>query len=312
MKQYLTILFTLAALSLSAAPNIVWTGNEPISWNTDVYQGSQFETPEGIFAGLRASDTILVSVVAHIEEPQYVLTYKAGVDWSWTDLSVTLNDSLISYIVESETIATEIAERGLIFRGQGYNITSIAFTSQPQDTTPVIVPDTNAIDFSALYEKVLWTGNQPISWNSSEYAGDKLDTYAVQQDLFAGLQAGHVIAVYVTPDGDAQYALKYKVGDDWTWTELPLNTATPGILAFRVPDDDTAQLIADRGLVVDGIRFALTKISLFADTQWQTALHNTSAQLDPNAPCYNLLGQPVTAGYKGIVIQNGHKFILQQ
>ncbi|MBQ8423310.1 MAG: RHS repeat protein [Coprobacter sp.] len=33
--------------------------------------------------------------------------------------------------------------------------------------------------------------------------------------------------------------------------------------------------------------------------------------LDPNAPMYNILGQPVGADYKGIVIQKGAKFILQ-
>ena len=33
--------------------------------------------------------------------------------------------------------------------------------------------------------------------------------------------------------------------------------------------------------------------------------------LDISAPMYNLLGLPVDAGYKGIVLQNGHKYILQ-
>ncbi len=36
-----------------------------------------------------------------------------------------------------------------------------------------------------------------------------------------------------------------------------------------------------------------------------------NATLDPTKPIYNVLGQKVTPEYKGIVIQNGHKFLLQ-
>ena len=37
----------------------------------------------------------------------------------------------------------------------------------------------------------------------------------------------------------------------------------------------------------------------------------TPAKLDLNAPMYNILGMPVDATYRGIVIQNGHKFLLR-
>ena len=33
--------------------------------------------------------------------------------------------------------------------------------------------------------------------------------------------------------------------------------------------------------------------------------------IDYNAPMYNILGQPVSKDYKGVIIQKGHKFILQ-
>ena len=41
------------------------------------------------------------------------------------------------------------------------------------------------------------------------------------------------------------------------------------------------------------------------------ALDNVEISLDINAPMYNILGQPVDANYKGIVIQNGKKFMLR-
>ena len=37
----------------------------------------------------------------------------------------------------------------------------------------------------------------------------------------------------------------------------------------------------------------------------------TPVKLDLNAPMYNILGMPVDAAYRGIVIQNGHKFLLK-
>ena len=36
---------------------------------------------------------------------------------------------------------------------------------------------------------------------------------------------------------------------------------------------------------------------------------NVKAELDSNAPRYNLAGQKVAENYKGVVIQNGHKRI---
>ena len=37
----------------------------------------------------------------------------------------------------------------------------------------------------------------------------------------------------------------------------------------------------------------------------------TTAQPAPNTPLYNLRGQKVDAGYKGIVIQNGKKYLMK-
>lgn len=140
MKKFIFCLlsFSIAVLCpLNASERVVWTGDSPISWNTEVYEGTQFETPDGIFAGLKVQDTISVTVVAHIDEPQYVLTYKAGSSWEWTNLeNITVADGLMTYIVESEQIAIEIADRGLIFRGQGYNITQIAIVSPDEDPEP--------------------------------------------------------------------------------------------------------------------------------------------------------------------------------
>lgn len=162
MNKFFSLVACVAAsLSLFAAETVVWTGNEPISWNTEVYAGTQFETPEGTFSGLAKDDTIKVSVVAGIEEPQYVVTYKAGSEWTWTDLNdITVADGLMSYIVPDETIANEIATRGLVFRGQGYNITRIAIASEDEEPEqPIVLVEG---DTTTLWENA---DGVVLSWN---------------------------------------------------------------------------------------------------------------------------------------------------
>lgn len=157
MKHSFSLLAALcAAVTIYAAERVVWTGNEPISWNTDVYAGSQFETPSGTFDGLSKDQTIKVTVVPGIDEPQYVMTYKAGTGWEWTDLAAKVAENVMSYTVESEQIAQEIADRGLIFRGQGYNITQIIVAEEDKDDPDPLQPGE---------ERVLWEGNETLAWN---------------------------------------------------------------------------------------------------------------------------------------------------
>ena len=217
-------------------------------------------------AGLKKDDTIRVYTAQAIEGAQYNLTYKSGASWDWTALNTTVENGVIRYVVESPAIAQEIAERGIIVRGQGYHMTYITMTVHPQDTiTPVDPQPTDSIDLTGLVETVLWTGNAAISWNSEEYAGDKLDTRSISETLFAGLQENDIICVtYAEAADDAQFGLQYKAGDNWSWTDLNYQLSTINSqLLYRVASDEMAMLIADRGLVITGIKYHATKISLF-------------------------------------------------
>jgi hypothetical protein len=113
---------------------IVWEGSEPISWNTEVAPGSQYETPEGTFTDLKKNDTIRIYTTTTYEEPQYVVTYKKGDGWEWTDLTITVANGVITYVVADETTATEIAERGIVMRGQAYTMTKITIASYKSST----------------------------------------------------------------------------------------------------------------------------------------------------------------------------------
>ncbi len=387
MKKFLTLCAAIcAAATLFAAERVVWEGNKAISWNSEVYAGEQFETPDGTFADLLKDDTIKVSVEAKIDAPQYVMTYKAGDSWEWTDLEgVNVADGIMTYVVASDEIAGFIAQRGLIFRGQGYDMTKIVIAtpdSEPVTPDPV-EPDTllpgeervlwegeetlswnevaeqpaevgallgendqlivtvsakgsadwpkvllrdassNAVGDDILLNEVsefpyeaiftltaahasalaagfkvcgdgvtvtklvlkkykepddpitpeepsepyvyaaVWTGDVAISWNQEVYAGSDLDTYNVQQDMFAGLAEGDSIHVHFAQAIEgAQFVLQYKTGDNWDWTDLAPIAQGEDFFGYKVATEEIAQNIADRGLIVRGQGYHAIRIEI--------------------------------------------------
>lgn len=378
MKKIFTLCAAmLAATTLFATERVVWEGNKAISWNQDVYAGEQFETPDGTFTGLKKDEVIKVTVIAKIDEPQYVMTYKAGDSWEWTDLSANVADGFMTYTVASDEIAGFIAQRGLIFRGQGYDMTRIAIVTEdaPVDPQPekeevvlfegakvlgaagadnlgiaadkfaslaakdsivvtitdmtdtycqlniaantgwVVVPGTNWESLNAVgrYAYVIadadlvtaikdggitiqgklctitkvtlspyvepgddpqpedkpyvfttvWTGDLAISWNQEVYTGSTLDTYAVKQDMMAGLAKDDSIKVfYKDAIEGAQLRLQYKDGDNWDqWKELSVSEQAE-YFAYKVESEELAQLIADRGLVVTGQGYHAIRIEI--------------------------------------------------
>ena len=413
----------LATVALIAAERTVWEGNQAISWNQDVYVGEQFETPEGTFSGLVKEDTIKVSVIAQIEEPQYVMTYKAGAGWEWTDLEdITVEDGLMSYIVSSDEMAQWIAERGLVFRGQGYDMTKIVVASKDEEPEPqpeplepgeervlwegeetlawtevaeqsaavaallgekdqlivtvsaktdaewpkvllrdmssnqvgedILLNEVSEFPYEAAFtlkeadvealkdgfklcgdgvtvtklvlkkykeedpepaieyvDSIVWIGDVAISWNTEVYAGEQFDTYAAQQDMFAGLAKDDSIKVYYAEAIEgAQFAASYKAGDDWTWTDLVVSEHD-GFYAYKVESDEMAELIADRGLILRGQGYHAVTIVLGKPQGTDTAIENIELNPAFEGVRFNLMGQQVNENYKGIVILNGKKYL---
>lgn len=302
MKKIFTFFAAcMVSAALFATQTTVWTGNEPISWNPEVYQGTQFETPANTFAGLAAGHTIKVTVVAMIDEPQYVMTYKAGEGWNWTDLSTAVSEGIMSYTVESAQIATEIADRGLIFRGQGYNITAIVVDdNQGDDPEPQPQPAEEYVD------QTVWNGDVAISWNPEVYAGSELDTYNEQQDMLAGLAKDDSIKIYYAQAIEgAQFALTYKAGSEWSWTDLTI-AQHDGFFAYKVASDEIAQDIADHGLVIRGQGYHATSIVIgkpksttgIVDVQSDNVqstkiLRNGQVLIIREDAIYNLFGQKI-------------------
>lgn len=291
MKKIFSLIVGLLAFTVAQAEErTVWEGSEQISWNTEVAPGTQFETPEGTFTGLSVGNTIRIYTTTTYEEPQYVVTYKKGDSWEWTDLETTFASGIISFTIADEQTATEIAERGLILRGQAW--TAIKITVDAEAPKPV------------EGEQTVWEGSEPISWNTEVAPGTQYET---AEGIFNGLAADDVIRAYTTTTyEEPQYVITYKKGDSWEWTDLNTIVAD-GIITFTVADAQMATEIADRGLIFRGQAYTLTKITV---TKGGSTGINTIFTNKYSDVTYNLLGQKVRT-WRGLIIKNGKKYIIK-
>ncbi len=242
MKKFFTLcVIALTSVALYAAERVVWEGNKAISWNSDVYPGEQFETPDGIFADLKKDEVIKVSVIAQIDEPQYVMTYKAGDSWEWTDLPTNVAGGLMTYTVASDEIAGFIAQRGLIFRGQGYDMTKIAIVSEDEEP---IDPD----PLQPGEERVLWEGEETLSWNEVAEQPAEVGALLGEKDQ---------LLVTVSAKGSADWpkVLLRDLSSNQVGEDILLNEVSefPYIATFTLSADDVEALKDGFKLCGDGV-----------------------------------------------------------
>lgn len=150
------------------ADSTVWIGNVAISWNAEEYPGVQFDTydaQQDMLAGLAKDDSIKIYYAEAIEGAQFALTYKAGDEWTWTDLTVTNHGTFFSYRVASNKIAQDIADHGLVIRGQGYHATRIVI-GKPKSATGV----ENVQGDKVQSTKVLENGVLYIKYKGTKYS----------------------------------------------------------------------------------------------------------------------------------------------
>ena len=116
----------------------VWTGDVAISWNQEVYMGTELITidiQQDMFAGLQEKDSIKIYYAEAIDGAQFALSYRDE-DWNYVDLTVSEKEGFFAYKVASEELAEAIADRGLVVRGQGYHATRIV-VGTPKSTTGI-------------------------------------------------------------------------------------------------------------------------------------------------------------------------------
>lgn len=245
---------TLAGVqTVNAEEKTVWEGSEAISWNTEVVPGTQFETPSGTFTGLAEGDIIRIYTTTTYDEPQYVVTYKAGDSWNWTDLETTFAEGIISYTVASSQIATEIAERGLVLRGQAWTATKITIETPDEEVS-----------------NVLFTG-ETATGNWSESVGISAATL---KSLDAAV--GDVIRVSVsTVQADAEVHLS----NDWDGFDgVDGISIHPSALYADFAVTSSIHTVIDAGegtIRVRGKNYTITKVELIPAADYYASLNLT-------------------------------------
>jgi uncharacterized repeat protein (TIGR02543 family) len=72
-------------------------------------------------------------------------------------------------------------------------------------------------------------------------------------------------------------------------------------------NDGTGEALTVLPVGYDGTVYAIWK-SMGTSTDIENTVRPT---LDINAPMYDILGRQVNTSYRGIIIQNGHKYLLR-
>ncbi len=211
------------------------------------------------FASLAAKDSIVVTIT-DMTDTYCQLNIAANTGWvvvpgtNWESLTVV---GRYAYVIADDDLVTAIKDGGITIQGKLCTITKVTLS-------PYVEPgdDPQPEDKPYVFTTV-WTGDLAISWNQEVYTGSTLDTYAVKQDMMAGLAKDDSIKVfYKDAIEGAQLRLQYKDGDNGDqWKELSVSEQAE-YFAYKVASEELAQLIADRGLVVTGQGYHAIRIEI--------------------------------------------------
>ena len=276
---------------------VLWEGEETLSWNEVA------EQPASVAALLAEKDQIIVTVSAKgaAEWPKVLLrdmsSNQVGDDILLNDVSEFPYEAVFN-LKEADV---EALKDGFKLCGDGVTVTKMVLKKYKEEEPEPEEPG-EEYEFTTV-----WTGDKAISWNTEVYAGEALDTYAVQQDMLAGLAKDDSIKVFFKDAIEgAQLRLQYKDGDGWDqWKELAV-TEKADFFGYKVESDEMAQLIADRGLVITGqgyhairIELGKPKSSTGIESVQQSAvsvqkvLHNGQLFIIQNGVAYTINGQIV-------------------
>lgn len=215
-------------------PSALWSGSKAINWNT-------VEIAASNFASANTGDKIIINVdyVGDDDWPQVALRKNASDPLSGAE-NTQLSSSMtsVTYYI-NESMLADLKQYGLFVSGAGYRLKSVKLEADDDPTT-------------------VWTGLVAGSTNFD--TNDVLNTN--NEKILAGVEAKDTIYIYTTGVATgASYELKYKVGDNWTWTELISGASVPEIIKYAATAE-SAPLIANRGLVISGSGYSINKISL--------------------------------------------------
>lgn len=128
-------------------------------------------------------------------------------------------------------------------------------------------------------------------------------SYWTEDKLGVAYGQGIDPAAYVFIQGDTTKVKKGYGDDAWELKQYDITPTLTGKYRFGFHDASTS-LTDQHGIRIDNISFREAQSSGISAV-------STSTAADVNAPAYNLAGQRVSPGFRGIVIQNGKKRIVR-
>lgn len=207
-------------------------------------------------------------------------TTRAAISYTGTDtFTIVLNDS--STII-ADTVISSTSD--IVIKGEG--------TLVAEGTVPIIGTPTASILFDSV-SMIVRSLHGPQAVRRRIRYGRKLDENG--GPALSGFASADFNKTAVTPP-EAEYG------------EVEVEEASGGIPG-QTSTINALYVINQQGEPEVLTEFVLTAI---ADKQ-DDAVENTYSkrELDTNRPMYNLLGLQVDASYRGIVVQDGHTFLLQ-
>ena len=161
-------------------------------------------------------------------------------------------------------------------------------------------------------------------WSGECVFGNWTDGFSVPADKFANASAGDVLEfVYTTDTETTEKWWQFKTIFADTEEVLSSNkddlnkydcaTVASGSTSYKIVlNAEDIEKLKVKGLFVNGHYNIVTAANLIQPVKNPSTGINNALLVVPvakNAPVYNLAGQQVNASYKGVVIQNGKKFV---
>lgn len=223
--------------------------------------------------------------------------------------------------------------------GEEYNVTALAAPGETEISIPLDSECKNSIAQiavqadgagSIIVKKAYWKavgGVTPIPtestvlWEGECVFGNWTEGFEIPAAKFANVNAGDVIEfIYTTAETtEAWWQIKtiYSGGEETLegnaadLNEWGCATVNKGSTSYKITltANDVAKL-KEKGLFANGHYLVVTKVNLIQPTATSVSAIEIAKPIQ-NDVMYNLTGQKVDAGYKGIVIKNGKKIVVK-
>ena len=316
------------AVSVNAKEEIAISGFTP--WDNCTIEGSTITMGSGYKGGavylgkdMSQYEYVWIKFTNATGKPNFGITYDEWVKKeSWGDVfaaTTTVMDGsgIVGIKLDKETVMVKgNAETGGAGIGDVYAQHVQQITIQGQNDKASVTVE--GIWFGSTAEFAADGGDVPVRpeaggsltmWEGSHvYPAGWTATDVVEARYFDVAAVGDEIYCTITDATEPNFVFK-NVGDWSDFTELEaVKTVGDGYVSTKITSNDVLSNLKKNGLRIQGINFTLTKVELKVPVGTGITAVKAAQQ---DGVRYNLAGQKVNAGYKGVVIENGKKFVVK-